>query len=84
MFSLKINKRGDPNKVRGGRKKIGKLISGRGGGPLRVTRWVNFYFLTFELRKWSWYMKKMLKYYNFNVREPLEIDTTPQISKNLL
>ena len=32
MFSLKINKRGDPNKVRGGRKKIGKLISGRGGG----------------------------------------------------
>ena len=24
----------------------------------RLTRWVHFYFLTFELRKWSWYMKK--------------------------
>ena len=27
MFSLKINKRGGPNKDRGGRKKIEKLIS---------------------------------------------------------
>ena len=30
MFSLKINKRGGPNKVRGGRKKIEKLVSGGG------------------------------------------------------
>ena len=35
MFSLKINKRGGPNKVRGGREKIEKLITGvetEGGG----------------------------------------------------
>ena len=28
-------------------------------------------------------MKKFLKYYSLNVREPFEIDTTPYISKNL-
>ena len=28
--------------------------------------------------------KKFLKYYSLYVGEPLEIDTTPQISKNLL
>ena len=33
-----------------------------------------------EADKW----KKFLKYYSLNVGEPLEIDTTPQISKNLL
>ena len=32
MFSLKINKRRGPNKVRGGRKKIEKLVRGEGGG----------------------------------------------------
>ena len=37
MFSLKINKRGDPINVRGGRKKIKKLISGGEGERLLGT-----------------------------------------------
>ena len=32
-----------------------------------LTRWVHFYFLTFELRTWSWKWKKFLKYYIFKM-----------------
>ena len=51
-----------------------------------LTWWVHFYFLTAELRTWRWddKSKKSLKYYSLNVREPLEVDTTSEISKNLI
>ena len=38
MFSLKINKLEGPNKVRGGRKKIEKLLSDVGGTFIRHLR----------------------------------------------
>ena len=42
-----------------------------------LTRWVNFYFSlsSYEREADNW--KKSFKYYSSNVREPLEIDTTP-------
>ena len=42
-----------------------------------LTRWVTFYFFTFELRTWIDKWKKYHKYYSSNIREPLEINTIP-------
>ena len=42
-----------------------------------LTRWVHFIFLLSSCEREVDKRKKFFKYYSLNVREPLEIDTTP-------
>ena len=49
-----------------------------------LTQWGTFTFTlsSYERKVYKW--KKSHQYYSSNVHEPLEIDTIPYISKNLL